>query len=147
MRVNILAHLDGHTSGCGYKYVVTKSNGYGCGWRAYRTAKGLKRFLDAFGLKIDPALTEINDYRAQGHGRTMLMRTYEKEVVDTSTCLFWNLDEIPLQAKPFVDLCNGSYVRCFIYDEGDKVTFYRPNPNAKEVYGLFGLEVNLDEIS
>lgn len=147
MRVYIVAYLDGKTVGVGYRYIVTKSGDHGCGWRAYRTTSGLRRFLKAFGLKIDPTRTKYYDFTERGHGRSVHMETYEKEVVDTFDGGFWSYDEIPPEAIPFVDMCNGQYVKCFIHDEGHKVTCYKPNPNAKYVYGLFGMTVNLDEIS
>ena len=42
--------------------------------------------------------------------------------------------EVPKEAKPYYDLCNGSYVQCYILDKGNEVITYKPNPNAKEVY-------------
>ena len=128
--VRITAYLDGQTSGCGYKYVLTNGP---TSWRAFRTARGLKRFLDAFGLKIDASQTELKDYRQYGKGRLVTMACFDK-IVDDGFHGFYHLSEVPENAKPFIDLCNGSYVQCFVVDEGDKVTEYHPNPNSKEVY-------------
>ena len=32
------------------------------------------------------------------------------------------------------DICNVEYVDCYITDDGQTATVYRPNPNAKNVY-------------
>lgn len=135
MRILITAYLDGQSSGGGYKFTLTKEGSYGVGWRAYHTAKGLKRFLTSFGLKIDPAFTQLHDMRESGRGRIITMATEEKAVVDGP--YFWSMDQVPHGAKPYVDLCNGSYVTCYIHDDGHTVSFYRPNPNAKDVYRAF----------
>lgn len=47
---------------------------------------------------------------------------------------FWHLSELPADAEPIVGVCNGSLVVCYFTNDGETVTIYRPNPNAKEVY-------------
>ena len=128
--VRIVAYLDGKTVGCGYKYIVTKDHG---SWRAYRTAHGFKRFLDMFGLKINPDETELHDYRESGHGRNVYMECFPKDVVDEFGG-FWDVATVPAAAKPYIDLVNGSYVNCYILDTGDRVETFKPNPNAKAHY-------------
>ena len=129
--VRIVAYLDGQTVGCGYKYIVTKDHG---SWRAYRTAHGFKRFLDLFGLKINPTATELRDYRSIGHGRCIYMECYPKEVIDHCGFGFWDSSAVPMEAKHYIDVVNGSYVDCYILDTGDRVETFKPNPNAKNVY-------------
>lgn len=64
-----------------------------------------------------------------------LYRTYELsvEIVDTKYH-FWSLDELPAGAKPIWALSNGSVVECYFCNIEGKIMWYRPNPNAKEVY-------------
>lgn len=131
--IHITAYLDGQTKGMGYKYIVTRS---ASSWRAYRTAKGLKYFLDNFGLKINPACTQLHDYSKIGQGRIITM-VCEEKIVDDDFGGFWDISEVPKEAKPYYDIVNGNYVQCYILDEGHKVTAYKPNPNAKEVYKPF----------
>lgn len=126
MAVRITAYLDGATVGCGYKFVVT--HGY-TSWRAYQTNRGLKRFLNLFGLTIDPEKTELHDYRSIGRGRCITMVCKEKKVVDGFGG-FYRIEEVPEGAKEYIDVVNGSYVRCYILDEGHTVTTYKPNPNS-----------------
>ena len=47
---------------------------------------------------------------------------------------FWSVDELPAGARPIKALSNGSIVTCYFYNDGETVTIYRPNPNAKRVY-------------
>ena len=47
---------------------------------------------------------------------------------------FWSLDELPEGVRPIKALSNGSIVTCYFLNDGETVTIYRPNPNAKAVY-------------
>lgn len=47
---------------------------------------------------------------------------------------FWSTDELPEGCKPIKAYCNGNKVRCYVHNDGTTITYYRPNPNAKEVY-------------
>ncbi len=57
--------------------------------------------------------------------------------------LFWRLDELPAEAKPIKALSNGSIVTCYYYNDGETVTLYRPNPNAKEIYHPLTIEQHI----
>ena len=126
--MHLIIYLDGNTSDCGYKYVITRG---ATAWTAYRTDAGFRNFLKVYGLRINPATTELRDYCHIGKGRVITAFLHKKKVNDM---YFWKLDEIPNTAKQTIALCNGSYVNCYADDHGDSVDFYRPNPNAKEVY-------------
>lgn len=56
---------------------------------------------------------------------------------------FWKLSDLPTDAKPIKALSNGSIVTCYFTNDGTKITIYRPNPNAKEVYKPLSLEEHL----
>ena len=127
--IHITIHLDGNTSECGYKFVV--QNGP-CAWCAFRGDEGFRHFLKLYGLKIDRELTQLHDMRACGRGRLITTACHNKRI--TAPRYFWNTNEIPPNAKPFIGLCNGSYVDCYVVDLGDTVDTYLPNPNAKNVY-------------
>jgi hypothetical protein len=47
---------------------------------------------------------------------------------------FWKLEDLPQGAKPIKALSNGSIVTCYFTNDGNTITIYRPNPNAKEIY-------------
>ena len=56
---------------------------------------------------------------------------------------FWSLDEIPEGAKPIKALSNGSIVTCYFTNDGETIRFYRPNPNAKQVYHPLTVEEHI----
>lgn len=58
-----------------------------------------------------------------GKGRIITTACYDKRVTDGR--YFWSLDEVPENARR---------VDCYITDDGQTATVYRPNPNAKNVY-------------
>jgi hypothetical protein len=126
--LHLTIYLDGKTSECGYKYVLTRG---AYAWTAYRTDAGFRNFLKVYGLKINTTTIERRDLRSIGHGRMITAFLKDKQVNDLH---FWKLEEIPATAKQTIALCNGSYVNCYVDDHGDSVDFYRPNPNAKDVY-------------
>ena len=82
--------------------------------------------------------------RAAGKGRVITAMCYEKRVTDGP--YFWNLDDVPANARCFVSLCNGEYVDCYITDDGRTATIYRPNPNAKNVYIPYNYREMADKI-
>ena len=47
---------------------------------------------------------------------------------------FWQLSELPTDAKPIKALSNGSIVTCYFTNDGETIRIYRPNPNAMNVY-------------
>lgn len=49
---------------------------------------------------------------------------------------FWSLEDVPEGSQPIQALSNGSIVTCYFFKDVQKeeIIFYRPNPNAKEVY-------------
>ena len=122
-------YMDGAESEMGYKYTVRGQ--FACGYSAYKKPTSLRYFMDNYGLKVDKSTVEMHDYRVQGHGRVL---TFEFEPKLIEDVYFWKAEEIPTGARAFVGLENGSYVTLYAVDEGDKVTIYRPNPNAKDVY-------------
>lgn len=56
---------------------------------------------------------------------------------------FWKIKQIPKRAKKIKALCNGSFVDCYYKTTAKKVFWYRPNPNAKEVYKPLSLEKHI----
>lgn len=53
---------------------------------------------------------------------------------DFAEKLFWNMEELPEGVKPIYAMNNGSMVQCYFRTLEHDVEFYRPNPNAKNVY-------------
>lgn len=128
--IRLTIYLDGKTSQCGYKYVITKD---GSAWCAFRTDSGFRYFMQVHRLKINPIHTKLYDLRKEGKGRCIVTAFFDKKVEDRG---FRSLFEIPSGAECFAKLVNGSYVTCFAHHspEDDSVCIYWPNPNAPEVY-------------
>lgn len=65
----------------------------------------------------------------------MIWRKYSmSHEINNNNGYFWKLADIPENAKPIKALSNGSIVTCYFVNDGKTINFYRPNPNAKEVY-------------
>ena len=47
---------------------------------------------------------------------------------------FWDISDLPSDAQPIKALSNGSIVDCYFTNDGETISIYRPNPNAKNVY-------------
>lgn len=60
--------------------------------------------------------------------------------IDREHKYFWSLDELPEGAKPIKALSNGSIVTCYFTNDGETIKFYRPNPNAHNVYHPLSIE-------
>ena len=48
--------------------------------------------------------------------------------------LFWTKDDLPDGAKPLFARSNGDMVQCYVSNDGDTITIWRPNPNSKAVF-------------
>lgn len=101
---------------CGYKACVLYYNNQYV-FEGFETFKRFKEWAAYVGLT----------YRKRSDGRYFANQFLE------SKC-FWNTDELPDGCKPIKAYCNGSEVRCYVHNDGTTITYYRPNPNAKEVY-------------
>ena len=56
---------------------------------------------------------------------------------------FWSLGDLPEGVKPIKALSNGHIVTCYYTNNGETIRFYRPNPNAHQVYHPLPLEDHL----
>lgn len=54
--------------------------------------------------------------------------------------LFWTMDDLPDGAKPLFAMSNGSMVQCYVSNDGDTITTWRPNPNSKAVFNPLPFE-------
>lgn len=88
----------------------------------------LQQFLDFAGLAI-----ELIEEKETDAGKWKMWKVNLQEIQEHG---FWNTDTIPEEArcKPFLGLSNGSTTQCYLYNDGNVLHVYRPNPNAKNVY-------------
>ena len=94
----------------------------------------LQEFLDFARLTME--LTEEKNTNA---GKWKIWKVNVQDIQEHG---FWNTDTIPEEArcKSFLGLSNGATVRCYLYNDGNVLHVYRPNPNAKNVYTPLSLE-------
>ncbi len=119
---NLYCYVTENKVGCGYHYCIRNHFAVS----AYRTEKGYNAYLERTGLIPE----FIESYIHTQNGKTDIYRLNGKYQEKS----FWNIEEIPEDAKKFVGLSNGSYVDCYYADIEEIRTIFRPNPNAKEVY-------------
>lgn len=97
--------------------------------------------LDFFASTVGFTYTAI-DWRETE--RCGIWRDYEtSHKITTAPRSFWSLEELPTGAKPIKALSNGSLVTCYYTNDGETITFYRPNPNAKNVYRPMTIEQHI----
>ena len=93
----------------------------------FPTMEKLKSFLEFAGLKLGE-LTE-NSFKGKcGYFKSWKI---DAKLDDRG---FTNLSDLPADAKPFTGLSNGSLVTCYLWNDGETLHIYRPNPNCKEIY-------------
>lgn len=94
-----------------------------CGWchNSFVSFESFKKYADYLGVTY----TEV--YEREDYARYHLSHDFDEKY-------FWNLEELPEGVKPIYAMCNGSMVQCYFRTMENDVEFYRPNPNAKNVY-------------
>lgn len=121
----------------GYKYLI-KDYGFRP-YTAYETDKGFNDWLERSNLKLEHI--ETNSIEADGEMTTVDIYKAHGTITDR---LFWDMKEVPENAKKFKGLSNGSLVDCYYIHTENGAEIYRPNPNAKEVYKPLSLEEHLE---
>lgn len=98
---------------------------------SFKNLQQLNKHLKKFKIKLD--IAEIRDgFILCECSKTFIFRGY-----------FWKKQQLPKGAKKIKALCNGSFVDCFYKITPKKVFWYRPNPNAKEIYKPLSLEKHI----
>ena len=90
-----------------------------------------KKFFDLFKLKVSPY--QSGEY----------MDIWECDKIIKDAGLFWDLNELPKNAKKIKALSNGSIVDCYYKKTKKEILFYRPNPNAKNVYNPLKIDEHI----
>ena len=75
---------------------------------------------------------EMREERPGIYGGIYREYNISKEIKDVKH--FWKLEDLPNGVRPIQALSNGSIVTCYYHTTENLIEFYRPNPNAKEIY-------------
>ena len=97
----------------------------------------LKEFLDFAGLRIG----ELTEERPRG--RCGMYRQWNVEGSTLKEEGFGRLSDLPEGAKPFTGLSNGWLVTCYLFNDGETLHLYRPNPNYPDVYKPLTVEEHI----
>lgn len=95
---------------------------------SFSNIEQLQVFLKRFKIK----LIKKDIYNKGKYNEVNVYRT-NKLLVNNSVS-FWDLNEIPKNAKKIKALSNGNIVDCYYTNSKNVLKIYRPNPNAKNVY-------------
>lgn len=98
--------------------------------------------LDLFAKTLGFTYT-AECYRATEE--TGIIREYRlSHKIDSGKCGgFWKLEDLPEGAKPIKALSNGHIVTCYFTNDGETIRFYRPNPNAHDIYKPLSVESHI----
>ena len=116
-----------------YKHIITKD---AYAYIAFRTDKGLNDFIARSGVDF----IKQSENETLQYGKTQSFIARNITLIEQS---FWEIADIPENAKLYKDLSNGSLVDCYYTKENDIYTVYRPNPNAKNVYKPMEIEQHI----
>lgn len=97
--------------------------GYYFHFKNFDTVYQLRTFCEMLGVSLIP------DGEVDGG---LLFRT--NKVLTNAALPFWHKSDLPRGCMKVKGMSNGSVVDCYIKSTRDKVTVYRPNPNAKAVF-------------
>lgn len=117
--------------GCHHPVVLHKNWQWHLG--RFPSMEKLQVFLDFAGLKLG----ELTDERDTGEAGIFRSWNIDCNIEDTG---FNRISDLPKGAKPFTGLSNGSLVTCYLYNDGDTLHIYRPNPNNKLLYNPLSIE-------
>lgn len=106
---------------------------------SFYNVEQLKEFCDYVGITYH--LTEEKETIENGK-----MQIYEVKQNLINNEGFTKLDQIPDSAKPIKALSNGSIVDCFILNDGENITVFRPNPNYKDVYKPLTIAEHIEHV-
>lgn len=72
--------------------------------------------------------------------------TCSHDFKDYSCGGFWDIRDVPADAKHIKALSNGSIVDCYYINDGQSIIMYRPNPNSKEFYKPINIKEHLKHV-
>ena len=101
----------------------------------------LQFLADTLGFEF-----ELVEEKAWPNGGTYRKYSMNRKIDSPYNGGFWKREDVPADAKPIKALSNGSIVTCYFTNDGETIKFYRPNPNAKEVYKPLSTELHIAHV-
>lgn len=98
---------------------------------SFENKKQVKKFSKTFGIKKVKRLVRHKNYKSW---------IINKNIIEYSFTSIWQL---PPQAKQIKALSSGATVNCYYTTTKNTIEFYRPNPNAKNVYLPLDIEESI----
>lgn len=117
-----------------WRWIIHQNYWSGWNFASFDRKDQLDYFANTIGFSY--ALVKQDNWR----GTNKIYREYSMDKYFVDAGYFWKLDELPENVKSIYALCNGSLVTCYYRTLDDRIEFYRPNPNAKEVYQPLSLD-------
>ena len=96
--------------------------------------EGLLTLASFCSVKAFKAWAEYVCFGYESSGQAwngVISRRGKQNIVDR---LFWTKDDLPEGAKPLFARINGDMVQCYVSNDGNTITMWRPNPNSKAVF-------------
>lgn len=120
----------------GYKNPVILHKNWEWHLGRFPNMEKLNDFLTFAGLKLGNLVKEEN----KGECGMFRMWEIDSKIDD---CGFTNLADLPKESKPFIGLSNGRLVTCYLWNDGNTLHIYRPNPNIKDIYNPLSIEEHI----
>lgn len=118
------------------KIIIHKADGFY--FAEFSTMEQLELFAQTLGFTYT-----LREERKNAQCGLWQLFDIDRRINDSCAGGFWKLSDLPKGARPFKALSNGSIVTCYFTNDGETITMYRPNPNAKEVYKPLPIELHI----
>ena len=112
----------------GYNHPIVLHKNWGYHLGRFPSMEKLYEFMEFAGIKMGELIEERHE------GKAGMYRQWLVEPIELDDRGFSDLSVIPEDAKPFTGLSNGLLVTCYLYNDGETLHIYRPNPNNKDIY-------------
>ena len=124
----------------GYHHPVVLHRNWSFHLGRFPSMEKLQEFMDYAGLKLGNLVEEKHMGKAGMYRQWDVPGELENRGFNT-------LADLPEGAKPFTGLSNGNLVTCYLINDGEKLSIYRPNPNCPDVYKPLSIVEHIEHCS
>lgn len=123
------------------KIIIHRQNGYY--FAEFDTVEQLDFFAQTLGFTYEQYDERVSNPGDRYYYGVMRFYQLSHSINFPSYGGFWKLSELPNGVKPIKALSNGSIVTCYHFNDGRTIHFFRPNPNAKDIYAPLSIEEHI----